>query len=122
MKTKHFFFIKEPLILYRFHDDSIYSDRLKANPVKFLDEFQIRKNYYYKVRENLESKHLLDWYYLIRNLKILRVLISQKSKTSHVLREILKSDFVNFSVKLKILFYYLTSVYFQKGINKLRIK
>jgi hypothetical protein len=120
MKTTNFSFVKKALILYRFHDNSIYSDRLSANPQKFLDEFEIRKKYFKKI-QNLKSNYKIEKYYTKRNLKILRTLLSKNAKTRHVLSELLISKYLTVFQKLKIIFFYFTSVIANKGIDKIKI-
>jgi glycosyltransferase involved in cell wall biosynthesis len=120
MVTNNFSFIKKPLVLYRSHDNSIYADRLNSNPVKFLDEFEIRKSYYNKILKHLGSNNQVEKYYLIRNLKILRNLLIKRSKTLHVFVEILKSNHLNFFKKISLSFFYMTFILFHKGLTNLK--
>ena len=121
MTTENFSFIKEPLVLYRFHKNSIYSDRLRANPQKYLDEFKIRKSYFKKLNKKIGFNFEVEKYYTERNLRILRNLLIKRSKTKHVLKEILKSNYLDIITKMRFLFYYILAVSFNKGINKLKL-
>lgn len=122
LKSSNFSFIHEVLVFYRIHENSIYSERRKLNPHKFLEEFTIRKNVYKLVKSEIGNDKNIEQYYLKRNLKIVRVLLIKKSRSFHVLIEILKNRSVGLLFKSKIVFYYIIAILTGRGINKLRIK
>ena len=121
LESESYFFIKEPLVYYRSHGNSIYSDRINLNTQKYLDEFKIRKKVYNTVRNQIGYNKKIEEYYLNRNLKILRVLLIKKTNGLLVLIEILKNRKAGVLLKGKIVFYYITSVLIGRGINKLRV-
>ena len=121
VKSPNYGFVKEVLVYYRFHEDSIYSDRLNANPRKFLDEFLLRKKYYKKIFKIIGANDQIEEFYSKRSLKILRTLVSKKIIATNVMIEILKSNSIKNTKKIQLLFFYLTAIIFGMGINKLKI-
>lgn len=121
MMTKNFAFIKEALVLYRYHDNSIYTDRIQGNTKKLLDEFRIRKEYHEKVVRYIGHDIRIEKYYINRILKIIRTLIKKKISSYNLMCIVLKNNDVPIKSKIRLLFNYLLTITTGKGIHRLKL-
>lgn len=120
MKSKNYDFIKKPLIFYRLHERSIYSDRLSGNSQNFKDEFVIRKTIYQEFNKVFGYNEEIEVFYMKRNMKILRGLLAKRENSQSVLNVILKSSKISISSKTKIIALYFISRIFNKGQHRIK--
>jgi glycosyltransferase involved in cell wall biosynthesis len=121
--TNNFFLIKEPLVFYREHDNSISGGLANGDVKHILSEFNIRKS----MLKEFKTRKLVDRniaiFYINRLTKLLRVLLLSNSILSYeVYLEIVifkyKKSFFIFE-KIKITLGYILYKIFKKGYRLL---
>ncbi|TXK71926.1 glycosyltransferase family 2 protein [Mesonia sp. HuA40] len=123
LKNPKFSFIEQVLIHYRFHNNSIYADRMGKNIFKLQDELEIRITMYNKCKKFLKyPNEKLDFFYLTKLLKISRSFLYQKKKVPNLIYKEIKrlKTFSNYD-KAKIYISLLFSDITKRRIKSLRL-